>query len=145
MLFTSCSSDDNNTDAVVEVQLEEAMVQNSPWTFDHYELINIVNTGTSTMTAAQIQSDMNLELNGFTLVFNEDGTGVTVIEGEESENWTWVIENENDLRIQFTGENVDLYSNLSFVNSQLKMESESVTFDSTANFEVLHYGSLVFE
>jgi len=145
VLFNSCSSDDDTADVVAEVQLEDVMVQNSPWTFNHYELINVVNAGTSTMTPAEIESDMNLQLAGFTLIFNQDGTGETVIEGEEGESWTWVIENGDDLRIVYPGNFSDEYLNLSLLNSQLKMESESITYDSTANFEVLHYGSLVFE
>ncbi|MDR6968877.1 hypothetical protein J2X31_002903 [Flavobacterium arsenatis] len=145
VLFNSCSNDDDTADVVAEVQLEDVMVQNSPWTFSHYELINVVNAGTSAMTPAEIESDMNLQLAGFTLIFNQDGTGETAIEGEESESWTWVIENEDNLRIVYAGNFSDEYFNLSLLNSQLKMEAESVTHDSAANLEVLHYGSLVFE
>lgn len=145
MLFTSCSSDDNNTDAVGEVQLEEAMVQNGPWTFHHYEMINLVNAGNSTMTQVQIEGDMNLQQEGLTLVFNANGTGETVFEDEEGESWTWSIENGNDLKILYDDTVSDTYSNLSIINGKLKMEAESVTYDSTANLEVFHYGRLVFE
>lgn len=145
MLFISCSSDDSSTDVIAEVQLEEAMVQNSPWTFSHYEVINIVDAGNSTMTQTQIESNMNLQLGGFTLVFNQDGTGETVVEGEEGESWTWSIENDDDLKILYADNFSDVYSNLIILNGQLKMEAESVTFDSSANFEVIHYGSLIFE
>lgn len=143
LFFVSCSSGDNNVEA--EAQLEQVLVQKTSWIFNHYEMINIINAGNSNLTQIQIESDMNAQLSGFTLIFNEDRTGETRIEGEESENWTWSIENGSDLKILYAGNFSDVYSNLSIVNGQLKMEAESVTYDSVANFEVRHYGSLFFE
>ena len=44
LMIFSCSSDNNDEP---QLTVEELLVQGSPWTFDHYEMINIIDLGNS--------------------------------------------------------------------------------------------------
>jgi len=141
LTFFSCSSDDDTV-----LSKEEILVQNSPWTFNHYEMINIIDAGNSDFTQTDIESDINQVVSGTILIFNSDRTGSTFTPGEGTDTWDWEILNDADLKISYDGTtDSDTFENLSITSSQLIIEAESVSFDEVALFEVLHYGKYFYE
>jgi hypothetical protein len=143
-LIFSCSSDDNNA---TELSITELLVQNSPWTFNHYKLINIIDSGNSDFTQADIENDINQNVGGNVLTFDEDGSGSSFLPEEGTDTWQWEIINSNQLKITYDGGNgeSDTFENISVSTSQFTVESESVSFDEVALFEVLHYGKFFYE
>jgi hypothetical protein len=140
--FLSCNSDDNT-----ELSTIELITQNSPWSFDHYEMLNIVNSGSSNITQQEIETDINSSLLNLTLTFNTDGSGFASFPNEPNENWQWEIMPNNQLKLTYDISNQDyeLFYNLNVTESHMIMEMESVTYDSDANYEVSHYGKYHFD
>ncbi len=144
LVLTSCSSDNSNDN---QQSITDLIVQNSPWTFNHYQLLDIVDAGNSTMTQQEIENDVDTSLIDYTLTFNQDGSGNTYLPNEGTETWQWEILTNNQLKITYdnsNGEN-DIYNNLNVTSSELTIEYQSVTFDSNATYEVLHNGIFYFE
>lgn len=100
-LFISCNSDDNSEPSTINL-----LTENSPWIFDHYQMLNIVDAGSSVITQQEIENDINSSLNGLSLTFNQDGSGFTSSVGEPNENWDWEIMSNNQLKIIYVGENL---------------------------------------
>jgi len=139
----ACSSDDNND---TQFSKEELLIQNSPWTFNHYEMINIVDAGNSDFTQTDIETDINQVVSGNVLTFNSNGTGSSFTPGEGTDTWQWEIINNNQLKILFDGTTESsTFENLNVSSSQLVIESESVSYDAVVGFEVLHYGKFFYE
>ncbi len=139
-LFISCNSDDNSEPSTINL-----LTENSPWIFDHYQMLNIVDAGSSVITQQEIENDINSSLNGLSLTFNQDGSGFTSSVGEPNENWDWEIMSNNQLKIIYVGGEFEIFNNLNVTSTLLKMELESVTYDSNANYEVSHYGIYYFD
>ncbi|GHA51716.1 hypothetical protein GCM10007103_35200 [Salinimicrobium marinum] len=70
LLFFSCSSDDDSP----HLSQSELLVENRPWIFNHYEVIEIIDAGHSEITRQFIVEDMNFYAAGLTLSFNQNGT-----------------------------------------------------------------------
>ena len=139
-LFISCNSDDSSESSTINL-----LTENSPWTFDHYQMLNIVDAGSSVITQQEIEDDINSSLNGLSLTFNPDGSGFTSSVGEPNENWEWEIISNNQLKIIYDGGEFEIFNNLNVTSTLLKMELESVTYDSDVNYEVSHYGIYHFD
>ena len=139
-LFISCNSDDSSESSTINL-----LTENSPWTFDHYQMLNIVDAGSSVITQQEIEDDINSSLHGLSLTFNPDGSGFTSSVGEPNENWEWEIISNNQLKIIYDGGEFEIFNNLNVTSTLLKMELESVTYDSDVNYEVSHYGIYHFD
>jgi hypothetical protein len=142
LMIFSCSSDSNDEP---QLTLEELLIQGSPWTFSHYEMLNIIDAGNSSFDQADIENDINQNNNGEIVTFNNDGTGSDFIPNHGTDLWNWEIINGNQLKITFDGGNSDVIENISTTSSQMIIEIESVSYDEQAQYEVLHNGKYIYE
>ena len=92
-----------------------------------------------------LATELPVLTNGLSLTFNPDGSGFTSSVGEPNENWEWEIISNNQLKIIYDGGEFEIFNNLNVTSTILKMELESVTYDSDANYEVSHYGIYHFD
>jgi hypothetical protein len=146
LTILSCSSDDNNDNE--ELSMSELLTQNSPWTFDHYEMLSILDSGNSDLTQTEIENETDIAYAGQVLTFNSDGTGnATFPSDQEDDNeiWQWQIINENQLQLTFDGGQTSILENITVSNSQLTIQIESVTYDEDVTYEVLHLGNFFYE
>jgi len=142
MLILSCSSDENDNPS--NLSKPELLIKNSPWTFNQYELLNVIDAGTSTMTQQEIENDYNMKYSGFMYTFNENGVGY-VSSQWGTFNWQWEIINSNQLRINWEMGDVDILDNLNVTESQFDYEAVSITFDDSANSQIKHFGKTIFK
>lgn len=125
----------------------ELLVEQSPWNFKAYELIDILDLGASTLTEQEIADNITNELAGTKISFYADGTGFSDNLGDDDSEFIWQIVNDNELELDFTVdgfEDIEVYENLLVSLNELKISSEGVTFDFEESFNVLHFGTLVF-
>ncbi len=121
ILIISCSSNDSNP----ELSIEELVVQNSPWTFDHYELIEIIYDGNLSLTTEIVENNRNLQTMGQTLTFNSDGTGASYSPYfNETSNWNWEIVNTNQLKLTFDPSDIFTIENFNVTSNQLSFTGE---------------------
>ncbi len=145
LTILSCSSDNNDNP---QFTTEEELVQGSPWTFDHYEMLDILDAGNSNLTQTEIENETNISYAGQVLTFYNDGTGsATFPSDEEDDNatWQWDIVNENQLQLTFDDESTFIFENIAVSNSQLILQIETVTYDDDVTYEVLHVGNFIYE
>ncbi len=145
LTILSCTSDDDNDSP--QTSMSELLTQNSPWTFNHFEMINIIDSGNSNFTQQDIETNINQEVNGQTVGFNSDGTGYTTIQGNVESNWEWEIVNGNQLKIIFDLANneTEVYENFSVSSTELVLDYQAVSYDENAMYEVLHYGKYFYD
>lgn len=144
LTILSCSSDDNNDN--LQLSMSELLTKNSPWTFDRYEMLNIIDAGNSDFTKSEIENEINLLYNEQILNFNADGTGSAVFPNDEADIiWQWKIVNENQLQLSYEAGDSNIIENISVSNSQLIIKIESVTYDEDVVYEVLHLGNYIYE
>ena len=144
MLFWSCNEDENTG----VLSSSTLLVQESPWVFKTYELINILDIGNSILTEQQIANEITNELWGATLTFYENGSGFSDFPGEDDSEFTWQIINGNELQLDFTVdefEDIEVYENLTVNSNELRISTNGSTYDTAIDFSVLHFGTLVFE
>ncbi len=141
LLLNACSSDDDNNQHTID----ELLTANSPWTFNYYEMINIIDAGNSSFTQEDIENETNISNSDVTVTFNEDGSGSSFTPGEGTDSWDWEIINNNQLKIIFDGGETSIFENFNVTSSQLTIETESVSFDPVAIFEVSHYGKFYYD
>ena len=140
----SCTNDNDTNQLQTSSEL---LVQNSPWTFNHFEMTNIIDLGNSNLTQQDIETNINQEVAGQTVSFNENGTGFASIQGTVESNWEWEIVNGNQLKIIFdvTYNEFEIYENFSVTSTELVLDYEAVTYDENAMYEVLHYGKYYYD
>ena len=143
LTILSCSTDEKNDNP--ELSMAELLIQNSPWAFDHYELINIIDAGNSDFTQTDIENDVNSRENSTILTFNQNGIGFVSISGGGTVNWNWEIINGNQLKLIHNEANSSILENLSVSSTQLIFDVESVTYDQNVHYEVLHNGKYFYE
>ena len=141
-LVLSCSSDDDNEPQVL---MEELLINGSPWTFDHYELISIIDSGNSNYTQTDIENYTDDSQNGNIVIFKSDGTGSSSLPNEGTDNWGWEIVNNNQLKLNFGSGESDILENITVTSSQMVIEEQSVSYDESVQYEVLHYGKLIYK
>jgi len=139
----SCSSDNDSNDP--ESTMSELLIQGSPWTFDHYEMVNIIDAGNSNFTQTDIENDVNLRENGITLTFNQNGICLVTIPNYGTDNWNWEIANSNQLKLTFEGAYTNIFENLNVSSNQLIFEGQSVSYDVSVQYEVMHYGKYYYK
>ncbi len=139
LLISSCSSGDDNT----ELSTEKILVQNSPWTFDHYEIIGVVDVINIDFTMKGLESEVNQKVSGNVFNFNLDGTGSRFFPEEETSFFQWEILKNNQLKITFNGGSIrTVFKELKVSSSQLTFEAESVSF---GVFKALHTGKYFYK
>ncbi|UKM65052.1 hypothetical protein GSB9_01614 [Flavobacteriaceae bacterium GSB9] len=138
----SCSSESN--DQSQQLAKEELLVQGSPWTFEHYKMINLIDAGNSTMTQQEIETKTNLDVSGNQISFSQNGTGFTSINGNTESIWEWEIIKQNQLKIIFCEDEFEIYDNLTVSSNELMIVYEAATYDPDAEYEVLHNGKYFY-
>ncbi len=110
-------------------------------------MTNIIDLGNSNLTQQDIETNINQEVAGQTVSFNENGTGFASIQGTVESNWEWEIVNGNQLKIIFdvTYNEFEIYENFSVTSTELVLDYEAVTYDENAMYEVLHYGKYYYD
>ena len=141
-IFFSCSSDDSPEQ---QLTLKESLIQGSPWTYNHYELINIIDSGNSDFTQTDIENYTNESQNGNVITFNNNGTGSSFLPNEGTDSWQWEIINDNELKLTFDSGNTSIIENISATTTQMVIEIESVSYDEDVQYEILHYGKFIYE
>lgn len=138
----SCSSDNNDEP---KLTMEELLIQGSPWTFDHYEMLNILDAGNSNYNKSDIETDINLAVNGEIIKFNSNGTGSVTLPEDGTDTWEWEIVNGNQLKLTFASGESDIIENIIFKSSKMIIEGQSVSYDDQAKYEVLHNGKYFYK
>lgn len=140
LFIVACSSDDDNS----QLSVTDLLTQNSPWTFNHYEMATIIDAGGSDFTQQDIENDIDQANNGAFVTFNNDGIGSNFSPEEGIDTWEWEIVNTNDIMITFESGNTETLENFSVTSSKFSFEGEFITFDPVVDFEVLHYGKFIY-
>ena len=122
-IMYACSSDDNSTKSMTSSQL---LVSESPWDFDHFELISIPGSmgEIEPELKIEIENEVNSVNNGSNFIFNQDGIGKLTLVNEEERNFDWQIINGNQLEIIFTGGGTVIFENILVESNALNMETE---------------------
>lgn len=142
-MILSCSSDDSNNDDP-QSTTADLLIQGSPWTFDHYEMISIIDGGNSTMTQQEIETQTNQELSGSQINFSPNGTGFSSINGVIESDWEWEIINQDQLKITFASNQFEILDNLTISSNELTVEFVGATYDLDVDYEVLHNGKYFY-
>ncbi len=98
-IFFSCSDEDSEQVMEETKSLIENMVNKSPWTYDRLEVVSIIETNGYDLQQSEIddfESESNQEFDGFTVSFNNDGTGV---DSNGEFTWNWIDEEAGEIRI----------------------------------------------
>lgn len=140
-MVLSCTNEDSEEIIEEPLSLLESMIDNSPWTYDRFEVVSIVQANGYDLQQSQIddfENESNQEFNGFTISFNDDGTGIDT-DGEF--NWEWVNEKNGEMRIWN-----DTYI-ISLNNSELVLGLQSFAFvpDGECCLEILYNGNIILK
>ena len=82
VVLIACQSDDEN----IKSSTERILVENSPWTFNRFELINIIDPGDGNFTKEDVENFYNTYSKGSEVTYYENGSGlITLQNGETSE------------------------------------------------------------
>ena len=139
LFILSCSSDENN----IELSKEEILVKNSPWTFEHYEIIGLLTLPIEDFTMEGLESEVNQKISGNIFTFNLDGTGSRFFPGEETSFLQWEILNNSQLKITFKGSPTStVFKELNISSSQLTFDAKSVHF---GVFKGVHTGKYIYK
>ena len=142
IMLLSCSSNDSSS----EISNEELLTTNSPWTFSHYELVTIIDSGNSNLSQTELENHINERDNGIVLVFNQDGSGSLTKQDEYSYDYSWEIINNDKIVLTydtFFGE--VLIVNISSNQLITTVENYTSTYDENVDFWVLHNGNYFYE
>jgi hypothetical protein len=140
VIIFSCSSDDNE-----QLTVKELLIQGSPWIFSKYEMIKIIDAGNSNFTKSELENDVNIQLKGSVLIFNQNGTYSVSYPNEGIETWNWKIINDNELKLIFDSGNSKIYKIFNVTTNQLIIEIPNVLYDQDVRYEVSHYGKAFYD
>lgn len=142
ILFTfSCSTEKEEPEP--QLSVEQVMVAKSPWTFDHYEILEI-DYANSSFDENDIYDDMESRYEGHQLTFNEDGTGFNTSGEVGKQTWNWKVENDTLILIQENSEDARVKINKAS-DSELILKVQSSTYDSKENVRVYHTGNFYYK
>ena len=151
-LGLSCSNDDDSgSNEQDPPTAEELLVDNSPWTFTSYNLINIINAGPSDATESEIESGISNNFMGLTLIFNANGTGTAFAPAPQQldSNLTWTLSANNTLQLVVADfeeeDNPVIFGNIQVSETDLSVDFETSYYDEEVDFEVDVYGTLSFQ
>ncbi len=142
LTILSCSSNDDDNS---QLAITELLIQNSPWTFSHYEMIDIINSGNSNFTQTEIENDINSRENEIILMFNQDGTGSKSKPNEYTNNWNWEVVNGNQLKVYHVTLLITTEEIISVSANQLVTEHETGSYDESVQNHVIHNGKYYYE
>jgi hypothetical protein len=138
-LITLCSSP---KDRVSETQnTTELLVQKSPWTFDSYKVIKILNKGNADVNESLLKYWVYNNSYSVKITFNDNGTGTYNDTQKNKEiifQWT-LTENEIDIKLNRANAGALIYKNVEISSTQFKFEKEDYGFDKDKN-KVTFYG-----
>ena len=120
----------------------DIVVQGSPWIYDFYELLEVIERGDSQLTDEDLIADIDMEFSDVEIIFFASGGGSeTGFDGPPS-TFMWRLGSEGE--IEFT----DQFGNpieppgafeVEDENS-ISFEFELMTLDQEIDFEVIHRG-----
>lgn len=137
-------SDENQEIISPEPTIEELLVENSPWDFTNYEVLEIVSTTNPSITNNDINNHVSNLLQGFSLTFNADGTVIINHPLSDEIVRTWVLFN-NDIIFDSESNTPQIWQNIQVSNEDLSIENTLFTIFESSFDSVEHYGKLNFE
>ena len=150
LFIMSCSSDDDNTSENdnPEVAIAELLVNNSPWTFTEYQLLQITDAGSSTMSQQEIENQVNSDFNQLQLQFNANGTGMLNAPILNS-SITWELQSNGGHLYLVVNEltppdDETLFTNVIISQNELRLDNASTVYDASADYNVGVLGTMVF-
>ena len=145
----SCSSDDKSDDSIDDEEMMDStptqgdiVVEGSPWVYDYYELIEVIDRGDSQLTDADLISDIDMEFSDVEIFFFASGGGSeTGFDGPPSTfNWRLGSNGEIEFTDQF-GNLIEPPGEFEVVDdNSISFEFELITPDQEIDFEVVHRG-----
>ncbi|TMM58749.1 hypothetical protein FEE95_04775 [Maribacter algarum] len=143
LMLTSCSK-------VVEKLIDEPedveniLVEESPWTFSRYENTVIEDNDGSGLSGQEIENDINQYFIDISFTFNSDGTGFIDIPEQGREDWVWTLSNNRLTTISNT--QTDEYTFFSADRNEMTFESRTSTLHTRDSIEyvVTHVGKYFF-
>lgn len=143
VLISSCSK--RSEKLINEPDVENILVEESPWVFSRYENSFIEDDGESGLSSQEVENDMNQYLVGVSFTFNADGTGFVDIPEQGKEDWVWTLSEDKLTTISDSRTNV--YTFFSADRNQLTFESRSTTLHTkdSVQYNVAHVGEYFFK
>ena len=121
VVLIACQSDDEN----IKSSTERILVENSPWSFNRYELINIIDPGDGNFTKEDVENFYNTYNDGSQVNYYENGSGLITLKNGETNEWLWRITNNNEMEITIDINNVNIFKfNVSITELILESRNE---------------------
>ncbi len=124
--------------------MENILVEESPWTFSRYENTVVEDEGGSGLSGQEIENDINQYFIDISFTFNADGTGFIDIPEQGREEWVWTLSNNRLTTISDT--QTDEYTFFNADRNQMTFESRTSTLHTrdSINYVVTHVGKYFF-
>jgi len=134
----SCSEDSDDIEQDNRMQL---LIENSPWAFQDYSLISIIERNNSALTEEELEKFIEKTITGSTLSFQADGTGFSKSgTSDVTNNWSWTL-NKNEVQsIWDTNGRITTWRNVEISSTRLRFESESLNFIDEEGNNIQWYG-----
>ena len=149
LAVASCSSSDDSDEPMDDEEMTEStptagdiVVGGSPWIYDFYELIEVVDRGDSELTDEDLIADIDMEFSDVEIFFFASGGGSeTGFDGPASTfNWRLGSNGEIEFTDQF-GNPIEPPGEFEVVDdNSISFEFELMTLDQDIDFEVIHRG-----
>jgi len=144
LLFSSCSKDNEDDSDNNNLTDTELLVRKSPWNFNYFELIHIVDSNGTSLTQQEIENHINQEMNGISYNFEDDSTGRSMVNGVEQATWNWYIANNKLTLIIPPPNSITQVLDFEVSATQFYFESQAHIYDEEINVTVYLYGKFVY-
>ncbi len=128
-----------------ESDVENILVEESPWVFSRYENSFVEDDGGSGLSSQEIENDMNQYSAGISFTLNADGTGFIEIPEQGREGWVWTL--SEDRLTTISSSQTDVYTFFSADRNQMTFESRTTTAHTrdSVQYNVTHVGKYFFD
>ncbi len=136
----SCAKDDNDIEQDIRKNI---LVENSPWVYQSYKLISVIERNNSTLTEEELESFIDKTTKGSTLTFNSDGTGLSKSgTGDKTNTWTWTL-NKNEIQSIWDNPKgtITTFKNVEISSTQFKFEEDALNFVDEEGNNISWYGA----
>lgn len=139
----SACSKDNDQDKPSQ---KELLVDNSPWNYKSFELIEVIEDNGSTVSEEEIEEWIDSFANGLSLTFRADGSGQSdsSTNNEETAIWDWQLKNNNEVVLYHPDQKQEVLKIVTLSSTKFTFESETWRPDKDGN-KVVFYGRYYFE
>ena len=135
----SCSNDnDDEQDSRINI-----LVENSPWAYQDYKLIAVIERNNSTLTEEELENFIDETTTGSTIMFNADGTAMAKSGTSDITNtWTYTLNKNEILSIWDDPKGtIATFKNVEISSTQLRFEEDALNFIDDEGNNIKWYGT----